>query len=150
MSYRFPLQRVLDVKEKEKQQAQQELGSSLKKQHDAEEQMSMLSEKREAVQHRMLQPNKGCKASHLHEHQRYISHLDQQIVQLQGYLQETRIEVEQKQGILIEKSKEERVWQTWKQELFIRYQQEASKQEQEMLDEMASIRYFRQQQIDVD
>lgn len=145
MSYRFPLQRVLDVKEKEKQQAQQELGSSLKKQQDTEEQMFLLSQKRERVQASMLQPNKGCKASQLHEHQRYISFLDQQMLQLKTHLQQTKIEVEQKQGILIEKSKEERVWQSWKQELFVRYQQEASKQEQEMLDEMASIRYFRQQ-----
>ena len=144
MSYRFPLQRVLDVKEKEKQQAQQELGVSLQKQHDTEEQMIAISEKRIDTQSRMLVQNRGFKASQLHEHQRYISYLDGQMIQLQSNLQQTIIEVEKKQGVLIAKSREERVWQSWKQELFFRHQQEALKQEQEMLDEMASIRYFRQ------
>lgn len=145
MTYRFPLQRVLDVKEKEKQQAQQDLGLSLQVQQDVEEKMSELSEKRTSTQARMLQPNRGCKASDLHEHQRYISYLDQQILRLQKNLLQTKLEVEKQQGILIEKSREERVWQSWKQELHIRHQREALKQEQDMLDELASIRYFRQQ-----
>lgn len=145
MGYQFPLQRVLDVKEKEKQQAQQELGNSLKKQQEAETKMTLLNEKRGNVQSSMLQQNSGCKASRLHEYQRYITYLDQQILQVEHHLVQTKIEVDHKQGILVQKSKEERVWQGWKQELFQRHQQEVSKKEQEMLDEMASVRYFRQQ-----
>lgn len=144
MRFQFPLQRVLDVKEKEKQQAQQELGTSLKKQHEAETNMMLLNQKREDVQASMLQQNSGWKASRLHEYQNYITYLDQQMVSLQSTLVQTKIEVEKKQGILVEKSKEERVWQGWKQELFQRHQQEVLKKEQEMLDEMASVRYFRQ------
>lgn len=147
MTYRFPLQRVLDVKEKEKQQAQQDLGVSLKKQHDVEEKMTALSEKRTTIQEHMIQQSRGCKALELHDQQRYITHLDRQIVLLQNNLLQTKKEVEKNQGVLMEKSKEEKIWQEWKQEMFTRHQQVALKQEQEMLDEMASIRYFRKQNM---
>lgn len=147
MTYRFPLQKVLDLKEKEKQQAQQELGVSLKKQLDEQEEMVRLNKRLETVQESINQRISGVKAAELHEHQRYLEYLNQQIRQLQGRLVLTNKEVDKKQHFLMEKSKDEKIWQEWKQKLVIEYEQTQLKQERDMLDEMANIRYFRQQNM---
>lgn len=144
MTFKFPLQRVLDVKEKQKQQARQELGTSLKKQQEAEEQMVSLNALRSTVQKRMSQINRGVKISELRAQHHYLSYLDQKIERLQKRLRQTKKEVEKKQLILMERSREEQIWQNWKQELARRHRQAVQKAEQEQLDEIASVRYFRE------
>ena len=145
MSYRFPLQKVLDYKEKEKQQAQQELGSSLQKKQVVEQGIQQLFEKREQVEDRLFAVNKGYKISELHQHHHYMNALNQQIMSMQGQLRRAQKDVERKQSTLMEKARDEKVWQEWKIRLIEQERQEQQKKEQEMLDEMASIRYFRQQ-----
>lgn len=147
MSYRFPLQKVLDVKEKEKQQAQQELGVSLRKQMEVQEEIALLMGKRDRVQEQLQIGGQGVRAAQLHEIQRYMEFLQKMIEKQAAMLKRTQKEVEKKQHVLTEKSKDEKVWQEWKLHLQEEHRQEAVKQEQEMLDEMAMIRYFRQQRM---
>lgn len=145
MSYRFPLQKVLDYKEKEKQQAQQELGSSLQKKQVVEQGIQQLYIKKEQTEDRLFSLNKGYKASELHHYHQYMNALNQQIISMQGQLKRAQKDVERKQSTLMEKARDEKVWHEWKIRLFEQDRQEQQKKEQEMLDEMASIRYFRQQ-----
>ncbi|RKD24201.1 flagellar export protein FliJ [Ammoniphilus oxalaticus] len=147
MTFIFPLQKVLDVKEKEKQQAQQELGFSLKKQLDIEENMNALAQRRASLESRMLQVNQGFRACELLDQQRYLTFLDEKMDRLQNNLRQTVKEVEIKQTVLSEKSVDEKVWQNWKQELRERHQQAVRKQEQDELDEIATIRFFREQRV---
>lgn len=145
MSYQFPLQRVLDFKEKEKQQAQQDYGISLQKQQDVEQQIYQLYQKKEQAEMQLHQWNRGYKALELVEYHRYIEFMNQQILNLQKHLKRAQKEVDKKQQILMEKSKDEKVWYEWKSRLTEQDRLTQQKREQDMLDEMANIRYFRQQ-----
>jgi flagellar protein FliJ len=145
MSYQFPLQRILDYKEKEKQQAQQEFGLSLQKKEDVEQEILRLVQKKEQVESQLYQPDRGYKAMELVECQRYIDRINDQVSSLQRHLRRAQKDVEKKQQLLMEKSKDEKIWNEWKTRLIEQDRQSRHKQEQDMLDELASIRYFRQQ-----
>jgi flagellar FliJ protein len=146
MSFQFPLQKVLDIKGKEKDQAQLDYHLSVKKKTELQETMIALINKRDTEQARLLDASlQGHRASDMLVHHRYISHLDQQILQVQVNLGGMEREVESKKFILAEKFKVQSTWQEWKDKATQAYNENAAKYEQAQMDEMATIRYFRSQ-----
>jgi flagellar protein FliJ len=142
MKFHFVFQKVLDVKEKEKEQARQEFGSIQRRQTELQEQIDELQWQKEILLNQY---------NHVHQKtimeilqvQQDIEHFDQRIHSLSYQCNLIDQEVEQKQQILLDKAKEEKIWSQWKVKSFHAFQKELERREQAMLDEMAVLRYSR-------
>ncbi|NMD69096.1 flagellar export protein FliJ [Bacillus sp. DNRA2] len=142
MSFVFSFQKVLDVKEKEKELAQQQFGSAKHKQMELEQKMKGLEFEKNEAFHQYDHVNRKT-VMEIMEFQQEIDHVNQQLKQLaiQSHLVEQ--EVERHQQILIEKSKEAKMWNQWKAKSKDAFEKVINQKEQAMLDEMAVIRHSR-------
>ncbi|MCM3569588.1 flagellar export protein FliJ [Neobacillus mesonae] len=142
MAFTFPFQKVLDYKEKEKEFAQTEYGTSKLKQVEIDEQMQDLAIEKEQV---FMQYNHADRktVSELQEVQQELEHLNLKMQKLQVKSNEIHLEVERNQQVLIERLQETKMWNQWKTKSMAAFQKQAEKKEQALLDEMAVLRYSR-------
>jgi flagellar FliJ protein len=142
VNFVFPFQKVLDVKEKEKEMAEQQFGSVKRKQLEIDEKMKGLeSEKEKAFHQYNFVDRKTVKE--ILEFQQEIDHVNRQLKQLEIESQQIRREVEKQQQVLIEKAKEAKMWSHWKAKSKEAFEKMLNQKEQAMLDEMAVMRHSR-------
>jgi flagellar protein FliJ len=144
VSFVFSFQKVLDIKEKEKEIAQQEYGSIKLKQSQMEEQKKGLELEKEKVFTLYDDVNKKTVWEIL-EFQQEIDHVNLQMKQLEIQSMKINLEVENHQKVLIEKSKEAKMWNQWKAKSKDVFEKQMNQKEQAMLDEMAVLRHSRRQ-----
>ncbi len=77
------------------------------------------------------------------EFQQEIDHVNLQMKQLSFKAQEIDQEVEKHHQVLLEKSKEAKIWNQWKAKSKTTFEQLINQKEQAMLDEMAVLRHSR-------
>lgn len=142
MKFKFSYQKVLDVKEKEKDMAKQEFGSIKQKQMELQEKLDGLDLIEEQVfnQYNNVDHKTVCE---ILEFQQEIDHVNRQKKQLEFQSQQLIQEVEQKHKMLVEKSQEAKMWNQWKSKSMAAFQKHMDQQEQAMLDEMAVLRHSR-------
>lgn len=140
MSYVFSFQKVLDVKEKEKEIAEQQFGSVKHKQMVLQQKMAGLELEKNKAFHQYDNVNRKT-VMEIMEFQLEIDHVNQQLRQLAIQSQLIEQEVEKHQRILIEKSKETKMWNQWKSKSKEAFEKVMNQKEQAMLDEMAVIRH---------
>lgn len=142
MSFVFTFQKVLDVKEKEVEIAQQEYGSIKQQQTQLEKQMKQLEDSKDHVFNQYNDVDRKTVWEIL-EFQQEIDHVNRQMKQLTFKKQEVHQQVEKHQQELIEKSKEAKIWNQWKAKSKETFEQLVNQKEQAMLDEMAVLRHSR-------
>ncbi|WP_042355952.1 flagellar export protein FliJ [Bacillus rubiinfantis] len=140
MAFKFSFQKVLDVKEKEKEFAQQEFGTAKTRQLELEEQLNELELQKQQIFLKYDETNRKT-VSELVEMQHDIEHVNRKMKQLEVKSQQVQVEVETKQQVLISKLQEAKMWNQWKQKSFAAFQKDMQQKEQAMLDEMAVLRY---------
>jgi len=140
MKFEFAFQKVLDVKEKEKETAKQEFGKRKQQQLELDEKIEGLKTEKEMIFSQYNNVNRKSVWEIL-EVQQEIDHVNLQMKQLAQKSMQLHQEVEHKQKILLEKTKEVKVWNLWKDKSKDSFQKEMDRKEQAMLDEMAVLRY---------
>lgn len=142
MKFEFSFQKVLDLKEKEKEAARQEFGTIKQQQVALQEQMEELDLEKEKVFNQYNHVHRKTVWEIL-EVQQAAEHLSQQKKRLEIQSQQLFQEVEQKHSALIEKTREAKMWNQWKEKSREAFQKQQDRKEQAMLDEMAVLSYSR-------
>jgi flagellar FliJ protein len=142
MKFQFSFQKVLDLKEKEQEIAQQEFGTIKLRQFELQEQVKGLELEKEKVFNQYNDVHRKSVWKIL-EVQQEIDHVNLEMEQLENQTQQIHQEVEQKHKVLIEKTQEAKMWNQWKAKSKDTFQVQLDRKEQAMLDEMAVLRYSR-------
>jgi flagellar FliJ protein len=142
MKFRFPLQKIVDLKGNEKTQAEWLLAKALSVLREEEQFLTELFE--EITKQQML-------LSHSSESpitivdiqfiQGYITHLEKQIESKQLEVEKARNNVQGKQSLLMDRSIDEKVWVKAREKAFHLFTADALKKDQLVMDEMASSRH---------
>ncbi|MCF6093836.1 flagellar export protein FliJ [Microaerobacter geothermalis] len=144
MSYQFRLQKILDMKGKEKEKAQWDLaGSSQQLFRDVQSLKSMLEEK-EKMENMMLQLQQASvEIRKIKEIQAYLERLKLRVVNQKEEVKKTEMLVIKHQGVLADKNKEEKILKIMKEKDFLQYMEEEKRKEEKELGEIAIHQYIK-------
>ncbi|MEK0316040.1 flagellar export protein FliJ [Cohnella sp. 56] len=138
MRFRYPLQKIVDLKGSEKSMAEMEYAASLGRLRSEEEQLDSLSKERGAYEQEISERSaKPTALAELHLLQDYISFLDDKIRQQRQGVRAAEEHVRQRQTFLTDKMVDEKVWQNARAKSLQKFRQEALMKEQSELDEIA-------------
>lgn len=142
MKFEFSYQKVLDLKEKEKDIAGQKYGTIKLRQLELQEQIEGLDVVKDNA---FKQYNDVDRKTvwEIMEFQQEIDHVNLQRKRLEHQSQQIHQEVEQKHQLLMDKTQETKMWNKWKAKSMDVFQKKLDRNEQAMLDEMAVLRYSR-------
>ena len=143
MTFHFPYMHILDLKEKEKDQALSELGMITRKKEAAiKEHRSFEAKRNEFLQ--QTETSRKTSIADIQQRNEYLYYLDQKLAESEDRIVLMDQEIEDKQAELLEKQQEEKTWSHLRDKSFEKYVQKQKKIEQDLMDEMAAIRYFHQ------
>ncbi|NGQ94009.1 flagellar export protein FliJ [Brevibacillus sp. SYP-B805] len=143
-TFHFHLQKVLDLKEREKEQAAWALGKSMQRQREEEEKLYQLNERREELTQFLYEVQvQACTAARLIDITRYRQAVDKAILSQQRTLHGCEQEVEARKQTLTRKMQETQLWQRLREKAMERFHNELGKREQKELDEIGINRYVR-------
>ncbi|SFB57392.1 flagellar FliJ protein [Cohnella sp. OV330] len=138
MRFRYPLQKIVDLKGSEKSMAEWEYAASLGRLRSEEEQLDQLRQERGAYEQELSERSSRPTAlAELHLLQDYITFLDDRIRQQRQGVRAAEEHVQQRQVFLTDKMVDEKVWQNARSKSLQKYRQEALIREQNELDEIA-------------
>jgi flagellar FliJ protein len=144
MRFRYPLQKVVNLKKTEKSNAEMLLSRAIGHLHMVEMSLSELQEELEEVQHIIAETaRQATPVSTLLALQDYMDHLEQCIQRKKNEQQEAKVEVQRKQEYLTEKTVDEKVWLKTKERAYQKYAAVMQRKEQNELDEIAISRYVK-------
>ena len=141
--FQFPFQRILDVKENEKSQAQLEMAESLKVQVDLEHSLATLEQevysKRLRLEQRQLD---GLSITDLLKEEEHIAYLERQLQQKKQQLNQIEEQLSEQKDTLASKVKEEKTWQSIKETRKEEFHRDMQILEQNELDDLTTVRAY--------
>lgn len=144
MSFIYSFQKILDMKEKEKEQAEISYSKSMQALHREQKRLSDLVKNKQQVEERMVRKEENISLAELKTNYEYVGHLQRMIVQANETKVQAEKDVETKQGILSERAMDQKIWEKLKEHSFEKYKERMLQIEQKELDEIAVARYYRQ------
>jgi flagellar FliJ protein len=144
MSFVYSFQKILDMKEKEKEQAAVNYNKSVQALQSEEQRLAHLEQDKYELEQRVLQQESNISLAQLKSHYEYIGHLQRLIEVANESKVQAEKEVEAKQFILFERTIDQKIWEKLKEHSFEKYREKINLQEQKEMDEMAVARYYRQ------
>jgi flagellar FliJ protein len=142
MKFRFPLQKIVDLKGNEKTQAEWLLSQALSKLRDEEQ---FLLELFDEIAKQQAQLSRSAETPipivDIQYIQGYITHLEKRIERKQVEVQDARVNVQGKQSLLMDRSVDEKVWIKAREKAFNLFTATSLKKDQQDMDEMASSRH---------
>lgn len=142
MRFRYPFQKIVDLKNNEKTQAEWILSQSFGKLRKEEESLSSLLQEKAKVQQNMLQASLATSSiSEVSLMQDYVSYLDQRIHSKHQDIASAERQVRQNQQHLTVKMRDEKVWTNAKKIAYQKFLALSLKKEQNELDEIAAVRF---------
>lgn len=144
MSFQFQFERILTMKEKETESALNEMNMFKRMKETAENQLLELVEKKDSYMndYQNLMRN-SIRVTEIQEREQYLLFLNKQIDKGRKKVLEITKEFNVKNRMLVAKNQEKKIWSTWRERSLEEYTEKINKEEQNSLDEMAVIRYFR-------
>ncbi|TDF98226.1 flagellar export protein FliJ [Paenibacillus piri] len=144
MKFRYAFQKIVDLKANEKTQAEWMLSEAIGRVRVEQSSLSELHTAKDGLQEQMMEASSSkATISQLLMMQRFVDHIDHQIVVKNKDLEHAQQVVVTKQDVLAGKMMEEQIWSKAKDRAQQRYTANALKKEQEQLDEMATNRFRR-------
>lgn len=141
MRFRYPLQKLVDLKKNEKEQAEWMLSEALSRCRHEERLLTDLESERQSVNSEIEHAaSKSTTISQIQMLQGYLQHLDQRIRLKMEDLISARSDVAYKQQTLTSKVMEEKVWAKAKEKAQRQFVSIVQKKEQDELDEIALTR----------
>lgn len=142
MGFRYPLQKIVDLKTNEKTQAEWILSHAMSVLQEEELSLhSLHSEKSEIHADLISVVGISANISQLRTFQSYITHLDHRITKKVKDVERAEQNVVHKKGHLSEKMMDEKVWSKAKDKAKMIFEGIERTKEQQILDEMATTRH---------
>lgn len=143
MSFQFRFEKIVTMKEKEKESAFHEMNVIKTIKETAEHQLLELLEKKDSyIRDYQNMMRSSLRVTDIQEREQYIHFLNKQIDRIRKKISEFTKEFNMKKNLLLAKNQEEKIWSTWREKSFEEYTARINKEEQNQLDEMAVLRYF--------
>jgi flagellar protein FliJ len=144
MTFQFPYERILNLKEKEKDHAFSELGLSMKVKEAVMKELNTLIQQKDECLLRWKQSTEPTYISVIQQRNEYLGFIDTKIAAIEARLNEIDEEIKMKKEQYLTKQKDEKTWHHLREKSFSEYIEKQKKVEQNILDEMATIRHFQQ------
>lgn len=144
MTFRFPYEHILSIKEKEKDHAFSELGLSLKVKETVMNELNKLIQEKDDCLERWRQSTEVTYISLIQQRNEYLSFIDTKIASIEAKLHQIDEEIKLKKEAYLSKHKDEKTWHHLREKSYVEYVEQQKKVEQNLLDEMATIRHFHQ------
>lgn len=144
MTFRFPYEHILSIKEKEKDHAFSELGLSLKVKETVLNEMNKLIQEKDECLERWRQSTEVTYISLIQQRNEYLGFIDIKIASIEEKLHQIDQEIQRKKEEYLSKQKDEKTWHHLREKSFTEYVEQQKKVEQNLLDEMATIRHYQQ------
>lgn len=142
-SFKYGFQKIVDLKESEKTQAEWLLSDAIGKLNDEIEQLRLMKLQQQEWEQKLEQA--VLEASPLADVitiNQYIEYFTQKIKSKLKDIKRAEQKVELRRSELAHKMKEEKVWHKAKEHAFTKFQYDMLLKEQHELDEMATIRFM--------
>ncbi|MBJ6363379.1 flagellar export protein FliJ [Paenibacillus sp. MAHUQ-46] len=140
--YRYPYQKIVDLKTSQKTQAEWMLSVAVGKLQLEEQSLEQLEEEKQHWADQLLEAAANLVVlSELRVMQQYMEHLEECIIRKSGDVKTAKMEVDRSKGYLTEKMMDEKVWLKAKENANGRFSQMILLKEQNELDEIASVRF---------
>ena len=143
MRFRYPLQKIVDLKSIEKNHAEWMLSRALGILRNEQSALRELMEERNLVWEQLAESSARTTVSQMKLLQEYADHLDRRIRRKSAEVDKAKAEVAEKQNELAAKMKEEQVWTKVKEKAYEQFVMTVRKKEQDQLDEIALTRSVR-------
>lgn len=141
MKFRYSFQKIVDLRENEKTQAEWMLSQAMSKLREEEQELARLEKLRVGVSEQLHSASeRSTPVAALLLMQEYLNHIDREIDNQLERLAMSHQEVSRKQEHLRDRMMQEQIWQKAKSKAFSRFRLEALRQEQMEMDEIASRR----------
>ena len=137
----FSLQKVLDLREFEKKQAEAELGRAVGEETRIENSLKNVAESREAT---VRAADNMRNLSDLYNANRYFALLDQQKEQLLEELTQAKLVTEEKREAMREAMKKQKVLEKLKEKRLASWKKEALKEEEIVVDDITTGKFGRE------
>jgi flagellar protein FliJ len=144
MTFQFPYERILNLKEKEKDHAFSELGLSMKVKEAVMNELNAIIQQKDECLQRWKQSTEPTYISVIQQRNEYLGFIDTKIAAIEARLNEIDEEIKLKKEQYLTKQKDEKTWHHLREKSFSEYIEKQKKVEQNILDEMATIRHFQQ------
>lgn len=142
MKFRFPLQKIVDLKGNEKTQAEWLLSQALSKLRDEEQFLQGLNDEISRQHERLSRSSENpIPIVDIQFIQAYIIHLKKQIEHKRVDVQNAQVNVQGKQSKLMDRSVDEKVWIKAREKALNLFTATSLKKDQQDMDEMASNRH---------
>lgn len=142
MKFRFPLQKIVDLKGNEKTQAEWLLSQALSKLRDEEQFLQELNDEISRQHERLSRSSENpIPIVDIQFIQAYIIHLEKQIEHKRVDVQNAQVNVQGKQSKLMDRSVDEKVWIKAREKALNLFTATSLKKDQQDMDEMASNRH---------
>lgn len=144
MTFHFPYIQILNLKEREKEQALLELGQIERKKEAILMEYRTVDLERSELLDRMEDAEGTASIADIQQRNDYLTILNSKIGSLKNQLAQVETEIANQKAQLLAKQQEEKTWLHLRENLWEKYVQKQKKAEQETMDEMAAIRHFHQ------
>lgn len=142
--FHYPFQKILELKEKEKESAQKEMAKAIQRQEKIELRLADLHDLYIAAQEQFaFKQEQGTVIVELRRIEDYVEHLRRCLRLEQEDCSFAKKNVDKKQEVLHDKLKEEKTWFVLKERQELEFINRSKLQEQKQLDEVANNRYYR-------
>lgn len=143
MSFQFRFEKILTMKEKEKESALNEMNVARKTKELAEQQLlELVNRKERYLRDYQTSMRTSLTVTEIQEREQYLLFLNKQIERERTKVENLTRELALKNQLLLSKNQEEKMWSTWRDKSYDAYAENLKREEQSVLDEMAVIRYF--------
>jgi flagellar FliJ protein len=141
MRFRYPLQKIVDLKGSEKSMAEWEYAASLGNLRVEEERLEQLVQERGEIEKALQEiSERPTPLTHLTMMQRYLDILDERIRRQHDGVRSAEVQVSMRQGRLSDKMVDEKVWLNARDRALERFRYDRLSKEQNELDEIAIVR----------
>jgi flagellar FliJ protein len=142
--FQFHLQKVLDLKEKEKEQAEWAFGKSVQRKNEEEWKLAQLTVQHDEMTHMLEETQmQTCSAAQLISITQYQQSVARSITRQQRTLRGCEQDVERCQSHLTERMKESKLWHRLREKSLYQFLDEQRQREQKELDEIGTQLYLR-------
>ncbi|WP_019119119.1 flagellar export protein FliJ [Brevibacillus massiliensis] len=142
-TFRFQLQKIVDLKEKEKEQAEWAFGLSQQRKAEEEQKLMQLDRHREEVTQSLFElQHQSCSAAQLMEIARYRHAVERAIATQKKTLFGCEQELERCKRRLTFHMQESKLWERMREKAKEQFEDSERKREQKELDEMGVARYI--------
>ncbi|PFA67882.1 flagellar export protein FliJ [Bacillus sp. AFS015802] len=144
MSYQYKFQRILSLKEKEKDEVQEMYRSSIEKFETVAEKLYELLKKKETLElHQETKLQGGLSVQDIRHHQQFITNLEKTISYYQDLVIQARNRMNWYEEKLVDMNVEVKKYEKMKERDFGRFLQNIQFNENKQLDEVSVVQYMK-------